>query len=159
MIYEETKELCKKLNASPSEQGRAVVVHSLDHARAALKTAAGLKIPVTLLSPPLAAAYMGAGYFHALIEEARAEFPDVPLIAVLDCGDEPGLALSALRAGIKTVRFTGPKATAKRLAEIAEKQGVALIRTEIEALDLLDCEDAEAACRDWLTAATRAVPR
>jgi hypothetical protein len=130
--------------------GRAVIVHSLSHARAALEAAAALGTPLTLLSPTLAAAYMGAGYFRALIEEASAGFPDIPFAAVLDCGDEPGFVLAALSEGIKTVRFTGPETTAKRLAEIAGKQGAKLIRQDIEALDLLDCKDPAAACRDWL---------
>jgi fructose/tagatose bisphosphate aldolase len=133
-------------------EGRAVIVHSLDHARAALAAASALRLPVTLLSPPLAAAYMGAGYFRALIEAAGAEFPDVAVTAVLDCGDEPGFALAALREGIKAVRFTGPDPAAQRLRQIAEKQGAVLILDEIAALDLLDRTDAEAACRAWFSA-------
>ena len=37
-------------------RGRAIIVHSLDHAKAALSAAAELGVPVTLLSAPGAAA-------------------------------------------------------------------------------------------------------
>ncbi len=56
---------------------RAVIVHNLAHTRAALAAASALEAPVTLMSAPGAAAYLGAGYFQAMIEEARAEFPSV----------------------------------------------------------------------------------
>ncbi len=55
---------------------RAIVFHSLDHARAALAAAARLGVPVTLRSAPGAAAYAGAGYLKAIVDAAAAENPD-----------------------------------------------------------------------------------
>ncbi len=130
--------------------GRAIIVHSLDHALAALAAAAELGAPVTLLSPPGAAAYMGAGYFQALIDEARAEYLRVPVASVLDCGEEPGLALAALRQGLKAVRFSGPAQVADKIARIAGQMGAELVREELPALDLLDVSEPRAACLEWL---------
>jgi fructose/tagatose bisphosphate aldolase len=129
---------------------RAVIVHDLSHARAALAAASALEVPVTLLSAPGAAAYLGAGYFQAMVEAARAEFPSVPAPAVLDCGDKPGLALAALRQGVETVRFSGKQDVEANIADIARKYGGELRTDAPPALDLLDHADAEAACRDWL---------
>ncbi len=129
---------------------RAVIVHTLAHARAALAAASALEAPVTLMSAPGAAAYLGAGYFQAMIEEARAEFPSVPAPALLDCGDKAGLALAALRQGIEAVRFSGKKDVRAKIAEIARKHGAELRADAPPALDLLDHADPEAACRAWL---------
>ena len=43
----------------------------------------------------------------------RAAHPGVAVEAVLDCGDEAGTVLAALRAGFKRVRFTGPSRRAR----------------------------------------------
>ncbi|MEN0074328.1 MAG: hypothetical protein AAGC69_08095, partial [Paracraurococcus sp.] len=56
---------------------------------------------VTLLSAPGAAATLGAPWFLAILAAARAAAPGVPHAAVLDCGAAPGLALAALRAGLR----------------------------------------------------------
>ncbi len=129
---------------------RAVIVHNLAPARAALAAASALEAPVTLMSAPGAAAYLGAGYFQAMIEQARAEFPSVPAPALLDCGDKAGLALAALRQGVEAVRFNGKKDVEAKIAEIARKHGAELRTDAPPALDLLDHADPEAACRAWL---------
>lgn len=74
----------------------AVIVHGLAMAQAAL--APGL--PVTLLSARGAAVYAGVGWWQALVRAAAGgrEIPDI-----LDCGDAPGRALEALRAGQRRI--------------------------------------------------------
>lgn len=131
-------------------EGRAVVVHSLAHAEAALTAAAGLGVPVVLLSPPGAAAYMGAGYFRALVAQALARQPGATATAVLDCGDAAGDVMAALREGLKSVVFTGPDKVAARLADIARQSGSALLRDRSAALDLAGEPEPLAACRRWL---------
>jgi hypothetical protein len=90
-------------------------------------------------------------WFNAVIEAARADFPTVTVAAVLDCADEAGTVLNALRHGLKRVRFTGSAAALKRLRDIAGQ-----LDAEIEtgepppALDLLHEADPEAACRRYL---------
>ena len=74
----------------------AVVVHSLADAVAALARGG----PVTLLSAPGAALYAGCGWWRALVAEARAAYPDVPCMDVLDCADASGIAMAALRIGV-----------------------------------------------------------
>lgn len=131
-------------------EARRIIVHSLDHARAALAAAAELGVPVMLVSAAGAGAYAGPLWFKALIEAARADHPDVAVAALLDCADEPGTVLAALRAGIKSVRFTGAAAARERLAGIAAALGATIESDAGPALDLLDARDPASACRAYL---------
>lgn len=144
-----------------SSRFRAVVVHHLDHALAALKAAEQAGTGVLLLSPEGFAAYGGAGLFASIVAEASRQHPAVPLHAMLDCADAPGLALSALRIGIKSVRLGGRPAARRRVAAIARKLGAEVKAARPPALDLLDAADPDAACRAWLTGASarRSRPR
>jgi fructose/tagatose bisphosphate aldolase len=130
--------------------GRAVIIHSIDHARAACEAAAALGVPVTLMSAPGAAAYAGAGWFLKAVARASAEHPGARVTAVLDCGDEPGRALGALRQGCEWIRFTGKPRTAAKIAAIAEQYGAALYEGSGPTLDLVHEPDPYAACRAWL---------
>jgi hypothetical protein len=101
------------------------IVGSLAEARAVLAEAAGR--PVVLVSPPNAAAYLGVGFFWALVEAARAEFPGVAIESVMDCGDASGFALSALRTGFKAVVLRGDPRARARVAAIARTTGARLL--------------------------------
>jgi hypothetical protein len=130
--------------------GRRIIVHSLEEARAALDAAAALDVPVTVVSAAGAGAIAGPLWFKAVIEAACDDYPGVPVTAVLDCGDEPGTVLGALRAGLKRIRFTGPAAMRERLAALAAPLDAVIEAGEVEALDLLDRRDAAALCRRYL---------
>ena len=131
-------------------KGRAVVIHELAHARAALAAAAALGVPVELWSAPAAAAYAGAGWFDAVLRTAGNRAPAAVFIGVLDCDDRADLVQAALRQGLTHVYFRGANAVAARLADIARQGGATLYRKRPRALDLCDRADAEAACRAWL---------
>ena len=102
-------------------------MHSLEEARAALNAAAARGAAATLVSPPGAAAYLGVGFFWAVVEAARAEVPGVALEAVMDCGDDPGWALAALRTGFKSVVLGGNRRARARVAAIARAMGARLL--------------------------------
>lgn len=115
---------------------RAVIVHGLEDAVAALAAAAAAGCGVTLLSAPGAAGYAGFGWWRALVGAARAAVPDVPVEDVLDCGDLAGFAVEALHAGCPAVVFTGNDAQAGQLAALAEACGARMLRGAPPALDL-----------------------
>jgi hypothetical protein len=143
--------------AHPGES-RRIIVHSLTHARAALSAAAKLNVPITLASAAGAGCYAGPLWFKALIEAALAERPDVTATAILDCAEEAGSVLAALRAGLKRVRFAGEEAVRARLADIAAAQGAVIEGDAAEdQLDLLDQPDPEAAALAFL-ARNKAAP-
>jgi delta 1-pyrroline-5-carboxylate dehydrogenase len=125
--------------AISSRLAPSVVVHSLAHATAALKAAARAGRPAVLVSPPGAGSYVGPGWFRALVAAARETVPEARFSALLDCGDDVGAALAAIRSEIEGVVFTGRAHVARRLAEIADQHGVRLAKERpVPALDLGD---------------------
>jgi hypothetical protein len=135
---------------------RIILFNSLDHARAAVAAAAELDVPMTLQSAPGAAAYAGVGFLKAVVDQATADgdFGDGDIEAAIDCGEDAGTALAALRAGWTRVVFSGPAEVLGKLADIAAQQGarVAAPDAKAAALDLLDVTDPLAACGDFLGA-------
>lgn len=122
-----------------------VVVHTAAQATAALKAAARAGRPIVLASPPVASASMGAGMFQAIIAAAREAEPDARSLAVLDCGDRPGDAMAALRAGIEAVCFRGAPDLTEKLEDIAEQSRARVLTGLSVSLDLMGKHDPEAA--------------
>jgi hypothetical protein len=115
------------------------VVHGLGHAVAGLTAAAAAGRPVVLLSAPNAGGYAGPGWFRELADAAREAVPAARFAAYLDCGNEAGSVLAALRAGVEGVVFTGCTDVARRLADIARRHGACLAtRRPAPCLDLGD---------------------
>lgn len=117
---------------------------------AALQAASEAGAAITLLSPPGAAQSLGAAVFQAMIENARAHFPGVDAVAVLDCADEPGAAMNALRHGIKAIRLTAAPEIIGKISAMAAQVEATLAGDELPALDLGNVDEPLAACRAWL---------
>lgn len=127
------------------------IVHALDHAQAAVAACAERGVPATLVSASGAAAYLGAQVFREMVAEASRTHPQVAVTAVLDCGEDVGLALQALRHGLKAIRLSAAPATLAKVADIAAQMGARLEDENDEAaLDLLGADDPLAVCRAWL---------
>jgi acyl-CoA reductase-like NAD-dependent aldehyde dehydrogenase len=123
------------------------VVHHLEQARAALAAAAEAGCAIQLRSAPGAAAYAGVGYLQALGEQAGQEL-------LIDCGDDAGLVMAALRTGCRRLVFSGSDEIGRRLADMAEQLGAELL-AEAHAPDILILQpedDAAAALRRRLGA-------
>lgn len=129
---------------------RAVIIHSIDHARAALAAATRRDCPIVLYSAEGAAAYAGAAWFSAVVAAARSDYPTARCEAVLDCGDHAGLALAALRLGCRAIVLRGPAALRGKIAAIAKVRAARLVSGPKEALDLRHCPDPESAVMTWL---------
>jgi hypothetical protein len=133
----------------------AVVVHDAAGARAAL-TLAGPQ-GVLLLSIPGAAGSLGAPWFLALVAKAVADVPDPPprWQAAIDCGDAPGHALAALRAGARLLILDPACPAFGAVASAASEVGASVWPARPgPALDLrdldLDRAGARAVLRRWL---------
>jgi len=127
--------------AKQSRDGEAliVVVHSLAQAIATLKAAARAGRPIVLASAPGAGSYVGPGWFREVVVAAREAVPDASFSALLDCGDDRGAALAAIRSEVEGVVFTGPADVARRLADIAGQHAVRFVTERpAPALDLGD---------------------
>ncbi len=110
----------------------AVVVHGLDHVRAALRQG----WPVTLLSAPGAAGFAGCLWWRGLIGQARSEFPAAVLDEVLDCGDAPGHAMAALRIGQLRLVLDPACPAFPAVTAAAATLGAMVLRSRPPALDL-----------------------
>ena len=104
-----------------------IIVYSLGQAIAALTAAARIGSRVVLASAPGAGSYVGPGWFGALVAAAREAVPEARFSALLDCGDDVGAALAAIRSEIEGVVFTGRADVARRLAGIASQHRVRLV--------------------------------
>lgn len=112
---------------------RAVVTHNSEDARHAL----ALSLPVTLVSAPGAALFSGAGWWIALMAQARAEHGGRVFDDLLDCGDAAGRAAEALRAGQRLLVLRPAQPTVfERVRLIAEACGAVILPAMPEALDL-----------------------
>ena len=94
----------------------AVVVHDLAQARACLEAAARLGLAVELVSADHVAAFAGVGFLRGVEERLGRS-------VIADCGDDAGLVMAALRAGLREVLFTGEERVRPTLAEMAEVLG------------------------------------
>ena len=109
-----------------------------------------------LVSAPGAGGYVGPGWFKALAAAAREAVPDIRCSTVLDCGDNVGAALAAIRAEVEGVIFIGRPDVARRLADIAQQHGVRVeTKRPAVALDLAEDffasqEDLEKRCAEFL---------
>lgn len=128
----------------------AVVVHSLETARQALRTAAHLECPIYIASAEAAGASAGPLWFQALAEAAAEEAGSYLIGAILDCGPYAGPALEALDLGLPLVRFTGPAATAAKLQALAEARGARLLAGEWTRFDCQDRRQLESELEAWL---------
>jgi hypothetical protein len=127
----------------------AFVVHGLAHLRTALGVGRSRAVAVTAITAEGASAYAGAAWFLAMVAAGRADYPDVPLIAILDCGAFAGDAVMALRLGVGHLVFVGHPMAAARLAGIAAQTGARVLTQRPIAFDLLDVANPEQAARNW----------
>jgi hypothetical protein len=104
----------------------AVQVETLSDALRALSRNASSDQPVHLLFSWANLRAGGIGYAMAIVAKARAAYPKIACISVLDAGEDAGLALSALKAGADKVRFSGAPQLAQKLSQIARQMGVGL---------------------------------
>jgi hypothetical protein len=118
----------------------AIRIHSLEQARAALASSPR----VLLVSPP--ALSVGVGWWREIQKAVGCE-------GVFDCGPSPGMALAALRAGIRQLWLDAEPATLAKIAGIAEQAGGRAELGGKVALDLLGVPDAGAAIREVLSRA------
>jgi hypothetical protein len=138
----------------------ALVVHTLDHIRLALRIAAQLGAPLTLLTPPHAARYAGPAYYLEMLRRARREQAaetgaEIAVNAILDCGDDAALALFALDMGWPALVLTGHRGARARVADIARQRNARILPRRPAAIDLATADDAELACRKALKAPRR----
>ena len=128
----------------------SVVIHDLSHAKMALSAARRTGRPVNLVSAPGAAGHLGPALFKQIIDQARAAEPAARATVCLDCADEPGTALDALRQGVEAVSLSAAPEVLARIESAATQAGARLATRPARALDMADA-DADRRLDAWLT--------
>ena len=91
----------------------AVQYHTAEQAEAAL--AAGAP---SLVTTPGAAAFAGPAYLAEAMAQARKSHPKSRAAAWIDCGDDAGMVLRAIKAGWRHVVFAGRGPAMGRIKDI-----------------------------------------
>ncbi len=131
------------------------IVHTLDHARAALTAARAFSCVPLLLSTRDYAAVSGAAVFRAMIDTLRNELPDIKFTSALDCADAPGHALAALRSGVDGIVLGGNAEARARIIDMAAQTKCIVYSPDIyegEVLVIGSVTDAPEACHRFLCA-------
>ncbi|MEQ9170340.1 MAG: hypothetical protein RIE87_03945 [Rhodospirillales bacterium] len=134
----------------PDAPPASVVIHDLNHAKQALSAARRTGRPVHLISAPGAAGSLGPALFKQIIDQARTAEPAAHATACLDCADEPGTALDALRQGVEAVSLSASAEVLTKIASIADAAGGKLLDRPARTLNLADA-DADRRLDAWLT--------
>ena len=136
---------------------RPIIIHNLEDAITAVSVASSRNYKVVLRSAPGAATYLGPQVFYEIIEQAKIGYEGIRVQAVFDCGSDSGIALSALRHGIKAIRIDVSVKALKKISDIAKQlqASVEVVHSDENlnstlALDLLGLDDPESANRSWL---------
>ena len=129
-----------------------IVVHEFSHAVAALTAAQAHNRPITILSAMGAVRSAGAGWWRELVTQAGANVPDQAAEWILDCGDEPGMALAALREGVQAIALDAGEPIWSRVAQIAVQCDASVLRIDrAGALDLADSNNPQRDCYLYLS--------
>jgi hypothetical protein len=115
--------------------------HSLSHVDAALGAAAGSKIGVALVTPRGAAATGGPEIYLEMYRQGHAHFPETETNAIIDCGDDAGIAMRALRCGWRDLVFTGDDDVRQKLQDMSDQFGGTLGRSRPPTIDLITSSD------------------
>ena len=100
-------------------------VHALKEARAALAAGAS-----ELHSEPFAACHAGVNYHRAMVDQLRAEFPQLAFTYTLCCGEDAAIAHEALRAGFDRVQCMCDPVAFVELEAMAESLGATVLRLD-----------------------------
>ena len=99
------------------------VVHDRDQALRVAHASQISGVAVQLFSAKAAASSLGPETFQAIINEARHRYPSARIECFLDCAEDAGLALAALRRCTSHISVTLPPQAQKKITEIARQRG------------------------------------
>jgi hypothetical protein len=137
---------------NPQNATARIVVHEIGHAVAALTAARAHNRAIAILSATGAVRSAGAGWWRELVAQAGDSVPGQGVEWILDCGDEPGMALAALREGVATIALDADEPIWSRVAQIAARSDASLLRVDRDgALDLAGSNNPQRDCNLYLS--------
>ena len=123
-------------------------MRDLAEARAVVAAARRLGRPVTLVNEPGAHAWLGPGYLLEMVRQAGADGRDA--VAALDCGEDAGFAMLALRVGWRDLHLAGNADAVVRVSAMTGRAGGRFHAVLPDALTLAPGESADEALARWL---------
>ncbi len=133
----------------------AIIFHDYQHALAALRASEATASHILLLTAAGAANYAGPDFLISIIKDAGDAVPDAKFEAVIDCGDDPGAVMTALRAGWALLLFVGDPEIAQKVESMAAQKNAQFLNRPEEVLDLLNRPDPDQAVLRWLQSRTK----
>jgi fructose/tagatose bisphosphate aldolase len=117
------------------------IIHNLEHGLCVAQAAMKTKSSAFLFSPRGAFNSLGPDVFITMINSVSEHYPEVNIIGVLDCADDTGNALGAIRRGVShiSVQLDTPKY--KKILDIANQSNVSVRVFPDNALDLIKFEN------------------
>ena len=112
------------------------IVHNLKHALCVAQASMQTQISALLFSPRGAANSLGPEVFSSVIKAANEHYPDAKLIGVLDCADNAGSALGAIRRGAPHISVQLEAPAYEKIIDIATQSNVSVRKYPENAIDL-----------------------
>lgn len=122
--------------ADPTDAWPVFIVHDLAQARVVARAAAAAGQPVVMASAPGAGGSLGPALYKEIVDQACADHPNADVIACLDCADEPGTAMNALRHGVSWISLDIGGPVRAKIEQAAESLGARVISSPADALDM-----------------------
>jgi hypothetical protein len=115
--------------------------HDRSHVEAALAAATDGNVEVALITPMGGAASVGPEVYLEMYRGGHARFPNTKSTAMIDCGDDAGMAMRALRCGWRHLVFTGRHDVRQKLQDIAGQLDGRMEPSRPPTIDLLAARD------------------
>ena len=116
----------------------------------ALRAAKETGCEVLLISAPGAAAYLGGAVFRELLEEAHAAEPEAKFQGILDCADDAGIAMNAVRQGVKQIAFHATPEINKKIDAICKQAKALRVDLPTAPHDLNGAKTTLEKCISWI---------
>ena len=118
------------------------IIHNLKHGLCVARAAMQTKSSAVLFSPRGAANSLGPEVFISMINVVSVHYPRVNIIGVLDCADDTGNALGAIRRGASHISVQLDAPEYEKILDIANQLNVSVRVYPNNALDLIKSENA-----------------
>ena len=119
------------------------IVHNQEHVLCVAQAAMQMNSSAVLFSPRGAANSLGPDVFISMVNSIFEYYPGINIIGVLDCADDTGNALGAIRRGVSHISVQLDAPAYKKILDIAAQSNVSVRVFPDNALDLIKFENAK----------------
>ena len=125
---------------------KTVIIYNFKQICEAMKAASKTKKKICISSPYNAASYMGPFFFKELVKAAEKLFPKVNYFELLNCSNDVGLALKAIKYNIKNIEIECNQNITKKIKNICKKKGIGVNNIGKKRLDLKNISNVYEEC-------------